>query len=69
MFTAGEQELQWLRGVQQAPTRCPVCVRRRTPPLGWHHCAHAAQPGHPQADAVRKVSAQSSSSTEGPHLA
>jgi hypothetical protein len=28
VFTAGEQELLRLRGVERVPTRCPVCQRR-----------------------------------------
>jgi Probable zinc-ribbon domain len=28
VFSAGEQELQRLRGFQQAPTRCSVCKSR-----------------------------------------
>jgi hypothetical protein len=32
VFTAGEQELLRLRGVDRVPTRCPVC-RRRPPTL------------------------------------
>jgi Probable zinc-ribbon domain len=34
VFSAGEQELQRLRGLERAPTRCPVC-RRRPPTLPW----------------------------------
>jgi hypothetical protein len=32
VFTAGEQELLRLRGVDRVPTRCPVC-RQRPPTL------------------------------------
>jgi hypothetical protein len=32
IFSAGEQELLRLRGVDSQPTRCPVC-RRRPPTL------------------------------------
>ena len=32
VFSAGEQELQRLRGLEQAPTRCSVC-RTRPPTL------------------------------------
>jgi len=28
VFTAGEQELQRLRGFERVPTRCPQCRRR-----------------------------------------
>ena len=28
VFSAGEQELQRLRGFEQVPTRCPQCRRR-----------------------------------------
>ncbi|MBV9169789.1 MAG: zinc-ribbon domain containing protein [Chloroflexi bacterium] len=34
VFSAGEQELQRLRGIDRAPTRCSVC-RRRPPTLPW----------------------------------
>ena len=34
VFSAGEQELQRLRGFDRAPTRCPVC-RRRPPTMPW----------------------------------
>jgi hypothetical protein len=34
VFSAGEQELQRLRGVDRIPTRCPVC-RRRPPTVPW----------------------------------
>ena len=28
VFSAGEQELQRVRGIDRVPTRCPVCRRR-----------------------------------------
>ncbi len=28
VFTAGEQELQRLRGIEAQPSRCPACRRR-----------------------------------------
>jgi hypothetical protein len=34
VFSAGEQELQWLRGVDKAPTRCSVC-RSRPPTVPY----------------------------------
>jgi putative zinc ribbon protein len=34
VFTAGEQELQRLRGLELVPTRCPQC-RRRPPTLPY----------------------------------
>jgi hypothetical protein len=34
VFSAGEQELQRLRGIDREPTRCPVC-RRRPPTVPW----------------------------------
>lgn len=34
VFSAGEQELQWLRGIDRRPTRCSVC-RRRPPVVPW----------------------------------
>jgi hypothetical protein len=34
VFSSGEQELQVVRGIQAAPTRCPVC-RRRPPTAPW----------------------------------
>ena len=34
VFSAGEQELQRLRGLDVIPTRCPVC-RRRPPTVPW----------------------------------
>jgi hypothetical protein len=34
VFSAGEQELQRLRGIERAPTRCSLC-RRRPPTLPW----------------------------------
>jgi hypothetical protein len=34
VFTAGEQELQRVRGVQRVPTRCSACFRR-PPTVPW----------------------------------
>jgi len=34
VFSSGEQELQFLRGVDRIPTRCPQC-RRRPPTVPW----------------------------------
>ena len=34
VFSAGEQELQRMRGVERVPTRCSVC-RRRPPTVPW----------------------------------
>ena len=34
VFSAGEQELQRLRGVQRVPTRCSLCLRR-PPTAPW----------------------------------
>jgi putative zinc ribbon protein len=34
VFSAGEQELQHLRGVDRIPTRCSQC-RRRPPTVPW----------------------------------
>jgi hypothetical protein len=34
VFSAGEQELQRLRGLDRPPTRCSVC-RRRPPTVPW----------------------------------
>jgi hypothetical protein len=34
VFTAGEQELQRVRGVQRVPTRCSACLRR-PPTVPW----------------------------------
>jgi hypothetical protein len=34
VFTAGEQELQRIRGFQRIPTRCPACFRR-PPTVPW----------------------------------
>jgi hypothetical protein len=34
VFTAGEQELQHIRGVQRIPTRCSACFRR-PPTVPW----------------------------------
>jgi hypothetical protein len=34
VFSAGEQELQRLRGLDRTPNRCSMC-RRRPPTLPW----------------------------------
>jgi hypothetical protein len=34
VFSAGEQELQWLRGIERVPARCSMC-RRRPPTAPW----------------------------------
>jgi hypothetical protein len=34
VFSAGEQELQRLRGIERAPARCSLC-RRRPPTVPW----------------------------------
>jgi hypothetical protein len=34
VFSAGEQELQRVRGIERVPTRCSVC-RRRPPTVPW----------------------------------
>ncbi|HEV7663234.1 MAG TPA: zinc-ribbon domain containing protein [Chloroflexota bacterium] len=34
VFSAGEQELQRLRGIARVPTRCSQC-RRRPPTVPW----------------------------------
>jgi hypothetical protein len=34
VFSAGEQELQRVRGVDRVPTRCSAC-RRRPPTVPW----------------------------------
>jgi hypothetical protein len=34
IFTAGEQELQRLRGISRVPTRCSLCTRR-PPTVPW----------------------------------
>jgi hypothetical protein len=34
VFSAGEQELQRLRGLERPPTRCSTC-RRRPPTVPW----------------------------------
>jgi hypothetical protein len=34
VFSAGEQELQRLRGVDRVPTRCSFCLRR-PPTVPW----------------------------------
>ncbi len=34
VFTAGEQELQRMRGFERAPTRCSPC-QRRPPTVPW----------------------------------
>jgi putative zinc ribbon protein len=34
VFSAGEQELQHLRGVDRVPKRCSLC-RRRPPTVPW----------------------------------
>jgi hypothetical protein len=34
VFSAGEQELQRVRGIERAPTRCSACMRR-PPTVPW----------------------------------
>jgi Probable zinc-ribbon domain len=43
VFTAGEQELQRIRGVQRVPTRCSSCLRR-PPTVPWTPTLTSLQP-------------------------
>ncbi|MCA1646891.1 MAG: zinc-ribbon domain-containing protein [Chloroflexi bacterium] len=45
VFSAGEQELQRLRGLERIPTRCSPC-RRRPPTVPWIPGMLAFQPDH-----------------------
>jgi hypothetical protein len=46
VFTAGEQELQRVRGVNRVPTRCSAC-NRRPPTVPWMPTISSIQPKSP----------------------